>query len=156
MFLFGCERSERREISKHELNNGDPTEYRSSANGIDLFERSRVDPRFDADSPNLNPQRDEARRDVLNAQDELNSAVRRLSDGDWDNDLPRVKRSLNELEDANNRYGASGGSSNLGSDIDRMRSQLRRTESDNWRDVVPDIQRANRSLDFESNNLKND
>jgi hypothetical protein len=153
---FGCGKSDRRETPDQNFTASDPAEFRRSADGIDLFERTQNDSRFSADSLDSNAQRDGDRRAVLNAQDDLNSAVRRLSDGDWDNDIGRVKRSLNDLEDANNRYSSSGGSSNLGSDIDRMRSQIRRLESDNWREVVPDIQRTNRSMDFESNSLRNE
>jgi hypothetical protein len=156
IFLFGCERSDHREVGSQDLTNSSSARYLPPSNGIDLFERARIDAGFDVDVSESNSQRDQARRDVLNAQDDLNSAVRRLTDGDWDNDLPRVKRRLNDLEDANDRYSTSGGSSNLGIDIDRMRSQLRRLESDDWRDVIPDIQRTSRSIDFESNSLRND
>ncbi len=150
-FLFGCGNSDRREISTKDSTTNERATYR-----IDLFERLQNDSTPSTDSRDSNSQRHEARRDLLDAQDDLNSAVRRLSNGDWDGDFERVRRRLNDLEDANNRYSAYGGNSNLGSDIDRMRSQLRRLESDDWREVVPDIQRTNRSIDFESNSLRDD
>lgn len=156
LFCAGCGNSDRREIGQTELTTSEPTKYHAPSAGIDLYERAQIDPHFGSDNPEYNQQRDSARRDILNAQDDLNSAVRKLNDGDWDNDLGRVKRRLNDLEDANDRYSAAGGNSNLGPDIDRMRSQLRRLESDDWREVVPDIQRTNRSIDFESNSLRND
>lgn len=150
-FLFGCGNSDRRETSTQGAAANERSAYL-----VDLFERTKNDTSSGMDSRESNEQRHEARRDLLDAQDDLNSAVRRLSNGDWDNDLGRVRRRLNDLEDANDRYTAAGGNSNLGSDIDRMRSQLHRLESDDWREVVPDIQRANRSIDFESNGLRDD
>jgi hypothetical protein len=162
IFLFfmicstGCERSDHREIRNQDLTISEPAGYRPLTNGIDLLEQARTNTGFDSDSREDGRLRDEARRDVLDAQDDLNSAVRRLSSGDWGSDIDRVKRRLNDREDANNRYSAAGGSDNLGSDIDRMRSQLRRLESDDWREVVPDIQRTNRSMDSESSSLRND
>jgi len=153
MFLVSCGKSDYQPDSSQQSTSG---EIGKNIYSTDVYNYAQPSVSFDEDQAGSNFQTDQARRDILNATDDLNSAVRKLNDGDWESDLSRVKRRLNDLEDANDRYSASGGNSNLGSDIDQMRSQLRRLESDNWREVVPDIQRTNRAIDTESSYLRNE
>ena len=102
-------------------------------------------------------QRAGARDDVLSAQDDLNRSVRRLSNNDWREDLPTVQRRLRSLGDANDRLNAvdPGAGSNLDFEISRMKRETRRLEDENWRDVVPDLERRNRAIGDEAQNLEN-
>lgn len=151
--LVSCRKSD---YQRDSIQQSTAVEIGTNNYATDVYKYDQPSVSLDEDQTRSNFQTDQARRDILNAADDLNSAVRKLNDGDWENDLSRVKRRLNDLEDANDRYSASGGNSNLGSDIDQMRSQLRRLESDNWREVVPDIQRTNRAIDTESSFLRNE
>lgn len=98
----------------------------------------------------------DARERVLAAQDDLNRSVRRLSDNDWENDLPTVKRRLRDLEEANQQLGSVdyNASSSMDFEISRMKRETRRLDDENWRDVVPDLERRNRSISFEADMMQ--
>jgi len=106
--------------------------------------------------PNIEPPLDFS--GVNSAVDDLNSSVRRLRMGeDWDYGLPQVDRRLRDLDreifDLEMQDMSNPDVMNLRFEADRMRREMRRLESGNWRDVVPDIERRNRSLGFEAGNL---
>jgi hypothetical protein len=102
------------------------------------------------------------RRDALNevetAQDDLRASVRRLNNGNWEDNLPQVQRRLRNLEFALDNYEAedADGASSLRWEADRMRRDLQRLDSEDWAGVVPDINRRSRSIEWESDLLVND
>ena len=98
----------------------------------------------------------DAKQAVVDAQYDLNRSVRSLSYGDWENDLPTVQRRLRALENANSDLGSVDGAAAAEMDweIRRMKREMGRLDDENWRSVVPDIERRNRSISWESDNLE--
>lgn len=98
----------------------------------------------------------DAKRAVVDAQYDLNRSVRSLSYGNWENDLPTVQRRLRALEGANSDLSSvdSAAAADMDREISRMKREMRRLEDENWRDVVPEIERRNRSIGWESDNLE--
>jgi hypothetical protein len=98
----------------------------------------------------------QAKQDVIDAQDDLNKSVRALSYGDWKDDLPTVKRKLLDLESANDDLNSldDDAGSDLDWEISRMKRELNRLEEENWQDVVPDIESRNRSIESESDDIE--
>jgi len=97
-----------------------------------------------------------AKRDVVDAQHDLNRSVRRLANGEWDQDLPTVQKRLRNLENATADLSAvdSAAAADMEWEVGRMKREVRRLETENWRDVVPDVERRNRSLNWESDDLE--
>ena len=97
-----------------------------------------------------------AKREVVEAQYDLNRSVRRLSNGNWDQDLPTVQRRLRNLENATADLSAvdSAAAADMEWEVGRMKREVRRLETENWRDVVPDVERRNRNLNWESDDLE--
>lgn len=105
-----------------------------------------------------NKQRERARKRLLEAQQDLNRSVRRLQDDEWASDVPSVRRRLRELEDAADDYSRfdTRGVSDIQWEARRMKSELRRFDSEDWRDVVPDVERRNRRIGWETDELEGD
>ena len=128
-----------------------------SYSAVEDSDEEQQDPDWNTYSEELDRERiAQAKRDVVDAQYDLNRSVRALSYGDWDNDLPTAQRRLRALEDANSNLSAldSSAASDMDWEIQRMKRDMRRLEDENWRDVVPDIERRNRSLNWESDDLE--
>ena len=128
-----------------------------SYSAVEDSDEEQQDPDWNTYSEELERERiAQAKRDVVDAQYDLNRSVRALSHGDWDNDLPTAQRRLRALEDANSNLSAldSSAASDMDWEIQRMKRDMRRLEDENWRDVVPDIERRNRSLNWESDDLE--
>lgn len=128
-----------------------------SYGSIEESDETTPDQAWEAYSEELEKERiAQAKRDVVDAQYDLNRSVRALSYGDWENDLPTAQRRLRALEDANSNLSAldSSAASDMDWEIQRMKRDMRRLEDENWRDVVPDIERRNRSLNWESDDLE--
>lgn len=98
----------------------------------------------------------QAKQDVIDAQDDLNRSVQSLSYGDWKNDLPAVQQKLRDLEDVNDQLNTldSAAASDMDWEIQRMKRELSRLEEENWREVVPDMENANRSIEWASDDIE--
>lgn len=103
---------------------------------------------------------DLARTAVRDAQYDLNRSVRRLDGGDWQNDLPRVQRNLRNLEDAADELEradpGSYAASNLSYEARKMKRELRDLETENWQTVVPEIERRNKKISWETDAVESE
>lgn len=124
----------------------------------DGYDDSEEDPDGDEVEYDFERERaEQARRDVEWAQQDLDRSVRNLQTGDWENELPTVQRRLRQLDyatqDLHSADPEGSGASNLQYEVDRMQRDMRRLESEDWRQVVPDIDRGNRNIGYETDNI---
>jgi hypothetical protein len=98
-----------------------------------------------------------AKQNFESAADDLRRAVRGLDGSPWPDQMDTVRRRLGDADDALSQLEAlrPGDISvmNARSEVDQMRSTMSRLHSDNWRDVVPTIDRNSRAIENEAAGL---
>lgn len=90
-------------------------------------------------------EREEARDAVMDAAAELQQATSAVRfSGDWRRDMPNIESKLDELESALDDAESLDveNTDDLRSEVERLRGNLPRLGYENWRGVLPDLERA--------------
>ena len=104
-------------------------------------------------------EREEAKRQLGDAVYELQRSSQSLSNGgDWQGDLTTMRRRIRNAQDALDAADLAGvtGSGGVRYEIDRLHCNARRLEDEDWRSVVPDLQRGVRNAEDETGSLSTD
>ena len=98
----------------------------------------------------------QAKREVIEAQQELSAAWRSVDGGDWREELRTVARRLRDLEDANDRLTGldSTAAAEMDWEVRRMKTELGRLDAENWRYVVPDLDARSHDIEQASMDIE--
>lgn len=101
---------------------------------------------------------DVARRDAIDAQESLGRAMRSLGSGNWTSTMPEVQQRIRQMRRAADQLESvdpdNRSASNLASEARKMQREAERLASENWRQVVPDLEQANRRIGSEIRDLE--
>lgn len=102
----------------------------------------------------------QAKQDFEDAAGDLRAAVRALHYQDWDSQLSTIRSRLEEVDDAlSTLEGLRPNDPSVQSardEVDSMRSQMSRLYYENWRNVVPDLNRSSSAIEDEASTVSED
>lgn len=110
----------------------------------------------DDEEPNYAVQ--SARQEALDAQDRLRRSMRDLQYGDWQSTIPEVQDRIRRMDraaaDLESLDPGNSAASDLAWEARRLKREADRLGSENWRDVVPDLEHRERRLSWEADDLE--
>lgn len=110
----------------------------------------------DDEEPNYAVQ--SARQEALDAQDRLRRSMRDLQYGDWQSTIPEVQDRIRRMDraaaDLESLDPGNSTASDLAWEARRLKREADRLQSENWRDVVPDLEHRERRLSWEADDLE--
>lgn len=110
----------------------------------------------DEDEPNYAVQ--SARQEALDAQHRLRRSMRDLQYGDWQSTMPEVQDRIRRMDraaaDLESLDPGNSTASDLAWEARKLKREADRLESENWRDVVPDLEHREGRLSWEADDLE--
>lgn len=129
--------------------------------GYPAWSRSSVgEPEDEAELEGRRQDIEDAKSDYENATSDLRQAVRGLGYNDWSYQMGTIGRKLRDADDALSRLEELNpndpGVQAARSEVDRMRSDMRRLDFENWRSVAPSLDRGSRGIENSVFDLSDD
>lgn len=97
----------------------------------------------------------QAKQNVIDAQYEFNKSIKSLSYDDWENQPLSIEKKLKNLQYTNDTLNSldSSAGAEMEWEIRKMKREMQRLDDENWQYVAPDIERRNRHLNWEADNI---